>query len=69
MFRTVAKRKVNILYLEGPALSFHHREYVFALRAEDYYGFPVSIERRLNEIVVAADCAERDDPTRTPPLP
>ncbi len=62
-------RTVNILYLEGHALSFHHREDVFALRAEDYYGFPVSLERRLNEIVVAADYAERDDPTRTPPLP
>ncbi len=62
-------REVNILYLDGHAETFENRRQVFSLRAEDYSGFPVSIERRLNEILVAADYAESGDPTKTPPLP
>jgi len=62
-------RFVNVLYLEGHAFTYANRDNVFSLREEDYYGFPASIERRLNEIIVAADYAERDDPARTPPFP
>lgn len=62
-------RRVNILYLEGHVLRFENRENVLSIREQDYYGFPDSMERRLNEIMVAADYAERDDPARTPPLP
>jgi prepilin-type N-terminal cleavage/methylation domain-containing protein len=62
-------RVVNILYLEGHARTLENRLDVFSLRAQDYADFPVSIERRLNEILVAADYAEHADPTKTPPLP
>jgi prepilin-type processing-associated H-X9-DG protein len=62
-------RKVNILYLDAHAETFENRRDVFALRAQDYAAFPVSVERRLNEILVAADYAETDDPLNTPPLP
>ena len=62
-------KKVQILYLEGHALSFEQCEKVFSIRMEDYWGFPDTIERRLNEIVVAADYAEFSDPNKTPPLP
>jgi prepilin-type N-terminal cleavage/methylation domain-containing protein/prepilin-type processing-associated H-X9-DG protein len=62
-------RRVNILYLDGHAETFENREHVFSLREQDYFGFPVSVERRLNEIVVAADYAESDDPANAPPLP
>ena len=61
--------KVNILYLDGHVETSENRGHVFSLRGEDYYGFPVSIERRLNEILVAADFAESNDPANTPPLP
>ncbi len=60
---------MNILYLEGHVLRFENRENVLSIREQDYYGFPDTMERRLNEIMVAADYAERDDPSRTPPLP
>jgi len=62
-------RRVNILYLDGHAATFENHEQLFSLRAADYAGFPASVERRLNEIIVSADYAERDDPRRTPPLP
>lgn len=62
-------RRVNILYLDGHAETFENRQDVFSLRAQDYYGFPESIEHRLNEILVAADYAETDDPANVPPLP
>jgi prepilin-type N-terminal cleavage/methylation domain-containing protein/prepilin-type processing-associated H-X9-DG protein len=62
-------RHVNILYLDGHGETFENHEQVFSLRAADYYGFPVSVERRLNEILIAADYAESDDPRNTPPLP
>ena len=60
---------VNILFLDSHAEKFRNRQDVFSLRAADYFGFPASIERRLNEILVTADYAERDDPRNTPPLP
>ena len=62
-------RVVNISYLDGHAETFENPQNVFALRAEDYFGFPVSLERRLNEILVAADYAEGGNPLQTPPLP
>jgi len=62
-------RVVNILYLEGHAYTLENRRDVFSLRAQDYADFPVSVERRLNEILVAADYAEHADPAKTPPLP
>ncbi|MFQ5807599.1 MAG: type II secretion system protein [Phycisphaerae bacterium] len=62
-------RNVNILYLDGHGETFENNQHVFSLRETDYFGFPVSVERRLNEIVVAADYAESDDPQNTPPLP
>ena len=62
-------RKVNILYLDGHAETFENEAHVFSLRAQDYFNFPVSLERRLNEILLAADYAETDDPLKTPPLP
>lgn len=62
-------QRVQIVFLEGHALSFENRRDVFSMREQDFYGFPVSVERRLNEICVTADYAERDDPTRTPALP
>jgi hypothetical protein len=60
---------VNILYRDGHAETLDNREHVFSIRPEDYFGFPASVERRLNEILVAADFAETGDPTQTPPLP
>ncbi|MBU0641555.1 MAG: DUF1559 domain-containing protein [Planctomycetes bacterium] len=60
---------VNILYLEGHVLTHANREDVFSIREQDYYGFPGTIEQRLNEILFAADYAERDDPTKTPEFP
>ncbi len=60
---------VNILFLDGHAAGYENQRNVFAIRAEDYYGFPESVERRLNEIVVASDYAEGGDPLKTPPLP
>jgi prepilin-type N-terminal cleavage/methylation domain-containing protein/prepilin-type processing-associated H-X9-DG protein len=62
-------RQVNILYLDGHGETLENRRHVFSLREQDYFGFPVSVERRLNEILVAADYAETDDPRNTPPLP
>jgi prepilin-type N-terminal cleavage/methylation domain-containing protein len=62
-------REVNILYRDGHAETFENRQHVFSLRQEDFFGFPASVERRLNEILVAADFAESGDPTQTPPLP
>ena len=62
-------RQVNILYLDGHAATLDNEGDVFSVRAHDYYGFPVSVERRLNEILVAADYAETADPRKTPPLP
>jgi prepilin-type N-terminal cleavage/methylation domain-containing protein/prepilin-type processing-associated H-X9-DG protein len=62
-------RRVNILYLDGHAETFENRDHVFSVREKDYFGFPVSVERRLNEIVVTADYAETDDPQNTPALP
>lgn len=62
-------RRVNIAIVDGHVERKNNPDNVFSIRGPDYYGFPVSIERRLNEIVVAADYAERDDPARTPPLP
>jgi prepilin-type N-terminal cleavage/methylation domain-containing protein len=62
-------RVVNMLYLEGHAFTLDNHRDVFSLRAQDYADFPVSVERRLNEILVAADYAEHADPTKTPPLP
>ena len=62
-------RHVNILYVDGHAETFENREHVFSLRGEDFWDFPVSVERRLNEILVAADYAESGDPANTPPLP
>jgi prepilin-type N-terminal cleavage/methylation domain-containing protein/prepilin-type processing-associated H-X9-DG protein len=63
------ERTVNILYLDGHAQPAENRNHVLSLRAEDYYGFPASIEQRLNEIVRAADYAESHDPIETPALP
>lgn len=62
-------RKVNILYLDGHGETFENRQHVFSLRKADYFGFPASVERRLNAILVAADYAETGDPANTPPLP
>ncbi len=62
-------RTVNILYLDGHASARENPRDVFSIRAQDYYGFPQSVERRLNEIIVAADYAEGGDPLKTPPLP
>lgn len=62
-------RQVNILYLDGHGETFENAGQIFSLREEDFFGFPVSVERRLNEILVAADYAEGDDPRNTPPLP
>ena len=62
-------RHVNILYLDGHAETVENRDHVFSMREQDYFGFPVSVERRLNEIVVTADYAEMDDPQNMPPLP
>jgi prepilin-type N-terminal cleavage/methylation domain-containing protein/prepilin-type processing-associated H-X9-DG protein len=62
-------RHVNILYLDGHGETFENRQHVFSLRKVDYFDFPVSVERRLNEILVAADYAESGDPQDTPPLP
>ncbi len=64
-----ANRFVNILFLDGHAGTFEQRQDVFAIRTSDYHGFPVSLERRLNEILVAADYAEGADPLEVPPLP
>jgi prepilin-type N-terminal cleavage/methylation domain-containing protein len=60
--------EVNILYIGGHVLRRRNPQDVFTIREKDYWGFPASIERRLNEIVVAADYAERDDPLKTPEL-
>jgi len=62
-------REANLLYRDGHVLRKSNRSGAFNIREADFYGFPDSMERRLNEIVVAADFAERDDPARTPPLP
>jgi len=62
-------RSVNILYLDGHGETFENRQHVFSLREHDYFDFPLSVERRLNEIVVAADYAATDNPQNTPPLP
>lgn len=59
---------VNILYIDGNVLIRRNSQDVFTIRERDYWGFPQTIERRLNEIVVAADYAERDDPLKTPEL-
>jgi prepilin-type N-terminal cleavage/methylation domain-containing protein/prepilin-type processing-associated H-X9-DG protein len=64
-----AGREVNILYRDGHAETFENRQQVFSIREQDYADFPGSVERRLNEILVAADFAESGDPTDTPPLP
>lgn len=64
-----AAAQVNILFLEGHVLRRKNTDDVLSIREKDYWGFPDSVERRLNEIVVAADYSERDDPTHTPPLP
>lgn len=70
MYRTNhEERTVNILYLDGHAQAVENPEHVLSLRAEDYYGFPVSVEKRLNEIMQAADYAESHDPSQTPYLP
>lgn len=61
--------QVNILFLEGHVLRRRNTDDVLAIREQDYWGFPDSVERRLNEIVVAGDYSERDDPRNTPPLP
>jgi prepilin-type N-terminal cleavage/methylation domain-containing protein/prepilin-type processing-associated H-X9-DG protein len=60
--------EVNILYIDGHVLRRRNSQDVFTIRERDYWGFPRSIERRLNEIIVAADYAERDDPLNTPEL-
>ena len=62
------ERFVNILYLDGHAQQTDNPSHVLTLRAEDYYGFPVSIEQRLNKIFRAADYAESHDPLTTPSL-
>lgn len=61
--------RVNILFIDGHGQAHKNPDELFTLRASDYRGFPGSIERRLNEIVVAADYAESSDPSKTPRLP
>ncbi|MBW7906750.1 MAG: type II secretion system GspH family protein [Phycisphaerae bacterium] len=62
-------REVSLLYVDGHVIRRHNRNDVFSIRMVDFFGFPESMERRLNEIVVAADFAERGDPAKAPPLP
>lgn len=62
-------RRVNVMFRDGHVERESNATDVFSIRGPDYYGFPTSIERRLNEIIVAADYAEREDPANTPPLP
>jgi len=60
---------VNIVYRDGHAARFAHRKDALALRAQDYASFPVSIARRLDEILCVADYSLRGLPENTPPLP
>ena len=60
-------RRVNILYLDSHAQTVENERNVFSLLAEDLFGYE-AIERRLNEILVAADFAESNDPSKTPSL-
>jgi len=63
-------RQVNVLFRDGHVQTFSNRQTVFTLREEDYFGFPDSVEERLNQIVVGADWAENGgDPATMPPLP
>ncbi|MEE8170877.1 MAG: prepilin-type N-terminal cleavage/methylation domain-containing protein [Phycisphaerae bacterium] len=62
-------KKVNIVFLDGHAISKDNVDDVFSLRGEDYAGFPDTVERRLNEIVIAADYAENGDPRSAPAIP
>jgi prepilin-type N-terminal cleavage/methylation domain-containing protein len=59
----------NVVYRDGHAQTLANRSDVFSIRGRDYFGFPTSTERRLNEILSAADFAESADPTTMPPLP
>lgn len=61
--------RVNILFIDGHGQAHKNPKELFSLRAADYMGFPASIERRLNEIVVTADYAESSNPSKTPKLP
>lgn len=60
---------VNILYLDGHAQTVKNTNQVFSLTANDFTGFPTSVERRLNQVIVTADFAEHGDPLATPQLP
>ena len=62
-------QKVNIVYLDTHAQTVPNKNDVFSLRASDYAGFPGSVERRLNQIMVSADFAEHGNPLEAPTLP
>ena len=62
-------RWVNVVYRDTHAQAFRNPEALFALRDQDYAAFPTSVDRRLDEILCAADFALRGNSEDTPPLP
>jgi prepilin-type N-terminal cleavage/methylation domain-containing protein len=61
--------KVNIVYRDSHVQTASNAQHVFSLRQEDFFGFPNSTERRLDQILINADYAENGNPEEAPILP
>lgn len=61
--------KVNIAYRDSHVATADNSTAALTIRAADFAAFPVSVDRRLSEIVCAADFAENGNPVEMPPLP
>ncbi len=61
--------KANIAYRDSHVATADNASQALTIRPVDFASFPMSVDRRLSEIVCAADFAENGNPAETPPLP
>jgi prepilin-type processing-associated H-X9-DG protein len=51
---------VNALYMGGHVRTLKNDDESLTIRAPDFYGFPTSVETRINEILIEADRKDRE---------
>ena len=58
--------RVNLMFVDGHVRRHANATHALSIRAEDYWGFPESLDGRLDDILIAADYGESGDPTAAP---
>jgi len=61
-------REVNIAFLDGHVKRFDNKRQRLSIRQQDFAGFPQSLRRRIDQILVTADYAEAGQISLAPTL-